>query len=324
MKHVAHIRNRSIVLSGEKTLEELIEKFLKSHDVKEISVQSYRRRLRDFTKWITDIPKVVFSRELLINYKRSLVGRKFQANTQSAYLVAVRAFFTWLEAEKIFPNVAKGIRGAKRDKSFRKDPLTIPQIYRLLDSIERDTLKGKRDFSMLNLMIRTGPRSIEISRSLIGDLRQEAGQAVLYLQGKGSDTKDAFIVLTEETLNPILEYLAERPNAKPDEPLFGSTSDGNRHEHLSTRAIRRIAKERLRGVSIDSPRISTHSFRHTAVTLSLLAGATLQETQQMARHSNIATTIIYAHNLQRAAGVPEKKIDEILRRDLKGEDGSIK
>ncbi|MBX2996300.1 MAG: tyrosine-type recombinase/integrase [Bdellovibrionaceae bacterium] len=316
MNHVAHTPSKSVVLSGDKTLEELIEKFLKSHDVKEISVESYRRRLRDFTKWITDIPKVVFSRELLINYKRSLVSRRLQANTISAYLVAVRMFFEFLEASKLYPNIAKGIKGAKRERSFRKDPLTIPQIFRLLDSIDRTDLKGKRDFALLNLAIRTGPRSIEISRADIEDLRQEAGQAVLHLQGKGEDSKSAFVVLTEETLTPILEYLAERPNAKPDEPLFGSTSDGNRHERLSTRAIRRIAKERLRGVSIDSPRISTHSFRHTAVTLSLLAGATLQETQQMARHANIATTIIYAHNLQRAAGVPEKKIEELLRRDV--------
>ena len=235
-------------------------------------------------------------------------------------MVAVRTFFAFLEAEKIHPNVARGIKGAKRDKSFRKDPLTIPQIFRLLDSIDRSTLKGLRDFCLLNLCIRTGPRSVEISRCRIEDLRQEAGQPVLWLQGKGSDTKDAFVVLTEETLTPILEYLAERPNAKPDEPLFGSTSDGNRNQRLSTRAIRRIAKERLRGVSIDSPRISMHSFRHTAVTLSLLAGASLQETQQMARHASPATTMIYAHNLQRAAGIPEKKIDELLRRELKNDE----
>jgi integrase/recombinase XerC/integrase/recombinase XerD len=137
----------------------------------------------------------------------------------------------------------------------------------------------------------------------------------LYLQGKGSDSKDAFVVLTDAALTPILEYLSNRPNAKPEEPLFGSTSDGNRHQRLSTRAIRRIAKQRLRSVNIESTRISAHSFRHTAVTLSLIGGATLQETQQMARHASPATTTLYAHNLERASGIPEKKIDELLRQE---------
>lgn len=324
MKTVAHIPRRKVVSPNEEILAQLIERFLNSHDVREVTRGSYERRLHDFSKWITALPKPLFNRETLINYKRSLIGRKLAANTQSSYLVALRTFFAFLEAEKIYPNVAKGIKGAKRDKSFRKDPLTIPQIFRLLDSIDRSTLKGLRDYCLLNLCIRTGPRSVEISRCNIEDLRQEAGQPVLWLQGKGSDTKDAFVVLTEETLTPILEYLAERPNAKHDEPLFGSSSDGNRHQRLSTRAIRRIAKERLRGVSIDSPRISTHSFRHTAVTLSLIAGATIQETQQMARHASPATTMIYAHNLQRAAGIPEKKVDELLRRELKNEGDGTK
>lgn len=319
MKAVGRRNLDTLVAPSERILLQLIERFLKSHDVREISRSSYRRRLRDFVKWMASVGDPAFSRQHLIDYKRSLSARKFSANTQSAYLVAVRTFFAFLESEKIFPNIAKGIKGAKREKSFRKDPLTIPQIYRLLESINRSDLKGARDFALLNLAIRTGPRSVEISRANIGDLRQEAGKPVLWLQGKGSDSKDAFVVLTEEALTPILEYLAARPNAKSDEPLFGSTSDGNRNMRLSTRSIRRIAKERLRGISVDSPRISTHSLRHTAVTLALMSGATIQETQQMARHASPVTTMIYAHNLERASGIPEMKIQEILREKLKNE-----
>ena len=43
---------------------------------------------------------------------------------------------------------------------------------------------------------------------------------------------------------------------------------------------------------------TAHSLRHTAVTQALIAGQTLQEVQQFARHSNINTTLIYAHNLE--------------------------
>jgi integrase/recombinase XerC/integrase/recombinase XerD len=317
MKDVTHKSQRNALVQGGNEFDRLIEKFLQGHDVKDISRHSYRRRLRDFKLWITALSKPVMSRETLISYKRSLRSRGLAANTQSAYMVAVRTLFSWLEAEKIHPNIARGIKGAKREKGFRKDPLTIQQIFRLLDSIDRTSLKGKRDFALINALIRLGARSIEISRANIDDLRQEAGVPVIWVQGKGSDSKDAFLVTVDSVLTPILEYLAERRNAKPTEPLFASVSDGNRHQRLSTRAIRRIAKERLRGVAIDNPRVSTHSFRHTAITLSLLGGATIQEAQQLARHSSLSTTMIYAHNLDRAAGVPERKIDELLRQDVR-------
>ena len=45
---------------------------------------------------------------------------------------------------------------------------------------------------------------------------------------------------------------------------------------------------------------AAHSLRHTAVTLSLLAGKPLEEVQQFARHANMATTMIYNHALDKA------------------------
>jgi integrase len=42
-----------------------------------------------------------------------------------------------------------------------------------------------------------------------------------------------------------------------------------------------------------------HSLRHTCATLSLQTGSTLEQTQQLLRHANIETTLIYAHHLNR-------------------------
>jgi site-specific recombinase XerD len=46
--------------------------------------------------------------------------------------------------------------------------------------------------------------------------------------------------------------------------------------------------------------LTAHGLRHTTITLSLLGGASLQEAQAFARHANITTTQIYAHNIERA------------------------
>jgi integrase/recombinase XerD len=295
------------------TVDGLIERFLESHDVKPVSREGYRRRLLQFARWCAYNQVVAPTRESILNYKRHLQVQNFTPLTIGAYLTAIRCFFSWAESVKLYPNIARSIKGPKRQKGFRRDPLTLKQVHDLLNSIDRSKLLGKRDYALLNLMVRTGPRTIEIIRANVDDIRTEGGsETVLWLQGKGSDSKDAFVVLTDAALRPLQEYLAARGQTREGDPLFGSTSDGNRNARMTTRSVSRIVKQRLRSIQLDSPRLSAHSCRHTTVTLALLAGASIQETQQLARHSDVSTTMIYAQNIKRAAGIPEKKIEEIL------------
>lgn len=192
------------------------------------------------------------------------------------------------------------------------DPLTLPQVKELLSSIERASVLGQRDYALINLLIRTGLRTIEVIQADREDIRQQGGEALLFIRGKGRDEKDEFAVLTPETLKPIHEYMTARGNGKKDAPLFESQSDRNRGGRLTTRTLRNIIKGRLRTIGIDSDRLSAHSLRHTSITLALQAGATVQEAQALARHANINTTLIYAHNIDRLKDAPERKIDTLI------------
>lgn len=68
----------------------------------------------------------------------------------------------------------------------------------------------------------------------------------------------------------------------------------------------------MKAAGYDSNRLTAHSCRHTAATLNLLAGASIQETQQLLRHSNINTTMIYLHNLERIKNNSEQRIDDLI------------
>jgi len=301
----------SIVKS--KSIYALIEDFIRSQDVKTSSKETYRKSLKQFLLYSTERNLQDPTREDILNYKTYLLNdKKLSPTTVTSYLVAVRKFFEWVESEKLYPNIAKSIKGAKRPKGFRKDVLTVAQIKDVLSNIDRSDLEGKRDYALINLLVRTGLRTIEIQRALIEDLRQEGGEAVLFIQGKGRDLKDDFVLLTNETLKPIREYLKERGKVGEKDPLFSSHSNKNKGKGLTTRSIRRIVKERLKEIGIDDRRLSAHSLRHTAITLSLLGGATLQEAQTLARHSDINTTLIYAQNISRVNNAPERKIDNML------------
>jgi len=289
----------------------LIEPYVASLDAAPRSKDTYRKAVKRFFEWYAEQGIEAPTREDILAYKADLMS-KYKACTVSSYMSAVKSFFAFLEATGRYPNIAAGIKGAKATRGFRKDALSAAQAVRVISGIDRSTLEGLRDYALVNLLIRTGLRTIEAERADIGDIRAETGESLLYIQGKGRDSKDAFVVLTEATAQPIREYLRARGKQADSAPLFASCSDRNNGERLTTRSISRIVKEALKRVGLDSDRLTAHSLRHTAVTLSLLAGATIQEAQQLARHSSVNTTMIYAHNIDRIARAPERRIDELL------------
>lgn len=293
------------------SLEDLINKFIYNLDAKPTTANTYKKALKQFIKWLLDNGINEIGREDLIAYKRYLTAN-YSASTVSSYITALKSLYKWLEAERITPNIAAILKGAKNAKGFKKDTLTPEQAKRILSNINRGTLDGLRDYALFNLLLRSGLRTIEAHRANINDIRQEAGQAILYIQGKGRDSKDDFIILTPATLEPIREYINARKEKSSEAALFISHSRRNSGQRLTVRSISRIIKNAMRSAGIDSERLTAHSLRHSAITYSLLGGATVQEAQQLARHTSILTTTIYAHNINRLAAKTENKIDLFL------------
>lgn len=300
--------------------KKVIDKFLSTLDTKPTTKNIYQKGLKFFEIFIREKGYTRPTREHILEYKDYLRDRlvfdkatgefrPLSPLTISTYLVALRRFFSFLEAERIYPNIARDIKGLKRPRGFLKESLTKDEAKRLLEGISRDNLVGLRDYAMINLMLRTGLRTIEVARALIEDIGREGGETILRIQGKGRDTKDDFVILTEKTYQPILDYLQARGTYKLNEPLFISHSNRNKQKPLTTRTIRRIIETRLKAVGLKTKKITAHSLRHTAGTLALLNGADILNVKEMLRHSNINTTLIYTHNLNRLEKGAEKFID---------------
>jgi integrase/recombinase XerC len=177
-----------------------------------------------------------------------------------------------------------------------------------MQAIDTRTLTGKRDYAIMALMLTAGLRTIEITRSDITDMRTLGEHTVLYVQGKGKDSKGDFVKLAPQVEAAIRSYLNARGKAEAHSPLFTSTSNNSNGERMTTRSISGIVKARLIAAGYDSEFMTAHSLRHTAATINLLSGATLEETQQLLRHSNINTTLIYAHHLDRMKNNSEQRI----------------
>lgn len=292
----------------------MVEAYLGDLDVCEKSRATYRRALRRYLAWLEDegVGVEQTTRAHVMAYKRHL-EESYSAATLSAYLVAVRGLYAWLDAQGIYPNVAAGVRGAKSGAHSSRDALTVEQARRLVAE-KPETPADLRDYAMVNLMLRRGLRTVEVARADVGDLRQIGGEAVLYVQGKGHASKDDFVVLGEDVLQPIHAYLATRRDLGDGAPLFAAVGNRNGGGRMTTRSISRIVQDAYRRNGIADPRITAHSLRHTAVTFALKGGATAQEAQGMARHRSITTTMVYAHNLERMEARAEKSVDALLDR----------
>lgn len=259
-------------------------KWTEGIDVKDRTRAAYRKNIGYYLAWLEVSGRTGGLRADIIAYKEYLTAT-YSAATVSAYLTAVRGFYSWLNETLGAPDIAKGIKGTKKAKGFRKDPLSIQQIRAVLGAIGTDTLEDLRDYAILSLMIHTGLRVIEVQGADVSDIRNVMGRSVLFIQGKGRDEKDAYVILDSGVLQAILNYLQARGESLDTSgPLFASVSDRNDGGRLTVRSISRIVKERFRAVGIDSGRLTAHSLRHTAITLALLGGATVQQAQAMARH----------------------------------------
>jgi len=298
---VEHIENN--IQIGAPKIHSLIDGFLMSMDVKNNSRSTYRRQIMPFFEWICEKGYMdnlsSLNHQAICSYKEDLISSGKSSYTVSGYLTAVRKFFCWLESQKFFPDIAKNVKGLKKAKGFRKECLTTDQIKCALEAFDTNTQEGLRDFALFNLLVRTGLRTIEVTRATVGDLRQESGEAVLWIQGKGRDDKDDFVLLVDETLRPLRKYLASRGPLSENDALFASTSNRTLGKSLKERTLRGIVKKVLRKIDIDDARITAHSLRHTAVSLSIKNGASLIQAQAMARHSDPKTTMIYFHNHER-------------------------
>ena len=272
--------------------------FINYIDAKPKTVATYRRALKQFFKYLFENGITQPTRQDIIDFREGLKER-CKPSTVQAYIIAVRLFFSWAAQKGIYPNIAEKIKGAKLTSDHKKDYLTPKQIKIILNSIDKGTIQGKRDYTIFILMVTCGMRTIEVSRANTEDLATLGEYTVLYVQGKGREERTEYIKVPEMTENILREYLKERNNPMGKEPLFTSLSNNNRGQRLSQRTVSGIIKDILINAGYNSERLTAHSLRHTAVTLSLLGGNSLQDAQTFARHRNIATTQIYAHNIDK-------------------------
>jgi integrase/recombinase XerC len=280
-------------------------------DGSERTKATYTANIKRFAAWLQENSITAPTRADIVAYRDELRATHKPA-TVHGYIVAVKLFFQWTESEGLYPNIAQRVKNASVEMFHKKDPLTSKQAQNVLAAIDTDKSAGLRDYAIICLMLTTGLRTRSIMLANVGDIKPLGDNTVLYYQGKGHEEKDDFAKISAPVAAALQRYLATRGETAPEDPLFTSTAHRNSGERMTPRSISRICKNALKAAGLESDRLTAHSLRHTAATLAMLNGASLNEVQQLLGHKNINITMVYLHTLERARNSSTDRITSAI------------
>ncbi len=279
--------------------EDIKKDFLNNLDVKDNTKKLYSNNLDYFKKWVVIKGRNIrnLERSDILAYKSYLVDKKLSGNTIDSYLKAVRQFYRYAKDVGEHDNIASGVYIKHKIKSHMKFHLETDEVLKLLSVIPRDTLIGKRDYAIINLMLRSGLRCVEVSRLRVANIEKKGPDYIVKVLRKGEEVDGQFIGLTNKAIDPILnDYLPYRGVSCDDEFVF-LTHNTTGERQLTPSRIGRIVKSYMVKADIYSKHKTSHSLRHTAAVTALIAGADIKSVQQMLGHRRLETTEIYLESI---------------------------
>jgi site-specific recombinase XerD len=170
-------------------------------------------------------------------------------------------------------------------------PRALPpdQVEQVLNSVDRKTALGRRDYAILLILARLGLRAGEIRALTLEDLDWKEG--LITVRGKAG--RFSQLPLPKDVGAAIADYLRlGRPAANSRCVFLRAKAPAGGFQGQS--GVGSMVRHALERAGIDSPRKGAHQFRHALACQMLKQGASLSEIGELLRHRSPQTTAIYA------------------------------
>lgn len=167
--------------------------------------------------------------------------------------------------------------------------ISADKVERILQSCDRSTSVGLRDYAVLLLLARLGLRSAEVVTLGLNDINWDEGH--LFVRGKGSSS--GRLPLLQDVGNALAAYLKHaRPRSSSRRVFVRMNAP---HDALAnSAAIHSLVRTAFERAGVKSAQKGPHVLRHSLATEMLRRGATLSEIGEILRHRHPTTTQIYA------------------------------
>ena len=284
------MRKNIIFLKKDKLIYEFQQYLLKTKGLSSNTIKLYCYYVKFFLSFQSKSKRICVNRILpknIINFIL-LYTRREKLTSAQHMTSSLRTFFRFLElTQGLQKNLVNSVPSvANRKQRTLPASLTTQELINLLNSCDKTSILGLRDYAVLMLLSQFGLRASEICNLTLDDFDWDNSE--ITIRGKGF-TETRFPIF--QTLgNALMDYLkGSRPHCF-DRHLFLS---GTRP--IKPQTIRRIVRNALIRANLNPTRKGVHLLRHTFAVQLLDQGASLQEIAIALRHRDINTTAIYAN-----------------------------
>lgn len=217
------------------------------------------------------------------------------ARTRNQRLAAIRSFYRHVAmSEPAYALQCQRVLAIPQKRHEKKaiEFLRREEIEALVSAPDTSRWLGRRDRTILLVMVQTGLRVSEMTSLRVGDV--VLGQTA-YIQCEGKGRKNRCTPLREDAVEAVTRWLDEQGPAASD-PLFPSM----RGSRLSSDAVERmvakhVATARHACPSLAERRITPHVLRHSAAMALREQGVDLSVIALWLGHESVETTQMYMH-----------------------------
>ena len=258
--------------------------------------RSYGEALDDLFRFLAGRP---LNRSLLQEWKTGM--DHLAASTVNVRLAAVRKMISEAEAEGAIgvEEAARltGVPNVRQRGSRLGNWLTREQARELLAVPDRSTLKGKRDYAILSLLVGCALRRLELASLSIDTLQMREARWVLAdLVGKGGRVRTVAVPLW---VKHALNAWQNAAGIEEGRLLRRIRKGGRIGDALSDWAVWDIVQRSATAIGVE--RFGAHDLRRTCAKLCRKAGGDLEQIKFLLGHSSIQTTERYLGSEQEIA-----------------------
>ncbi|MCG3163733.1 MAG: Tyrosine recombinase XerC [Acidobacteria bacterium] len=287
----------------QKHIDDFIKHLKYERNASDHTLRNYESDLVQFYDYVAPPDGQGFRREVNIRdidhltireYMASLYEQNKKKSSIHRKVAALRTFFRYLCREGVLEvNPAKLVHSPRVERKL-PNHLTIEQMIKFIETPETDTVLGKRDRAILELLYASGIRVSELVNLSLTDI--DFNNQTVRVKGKGR--KERMVPFGDHAKKALQDYLGVRGEllleADPEKLDPAAVFMNYQGTRITTRSVGRMIDKYVK-ICADIHHISPHSLRHSFATHMLDAGADLRAIQELLGHVRLSTTQQYTH-----------------------------
>jgi len=255
------------------------------------SLDAYVRDVREFERFLTARGAGSLADATstdVIAYLNKLKSAGRSPSTVNRKMASIRTFYNYLQDEKLISE--SPVRGIKTPRIEKKELeyLSIKEIDKLLESPD-DSLKGRRDRAILEVLYATGIKVSELIDANVEDVNFRMGFITCY----GESRKTRIIPMGRPARAALEDYVYEvrdqlLADNKDEKALFVNYYG----KRLTRQGLWKVLREYGEKSGIKH-KLTPNTLRNSFAVHMLQNGADLKSLQELMGHEDISATQIY-------------------------------